>query len=112
MNLDFSHLILADAQKKPICYYKILVLFIAPRSMKRFRFSTLKKMEPFYGKRKDAFFFIKRCSQQIGGKTSNSTTQCSKIGKKVQFQKYKNKFFTISKMAKKKKNQFLHQKKV
>ena len=35
--------------------------------------------------------------------------QCSKIRKKVQFQKYKNTFFTISKMAK---NQFLHQKKV
>ena len=27
--------------------------------------------------------------------------QCSKIGKKVQFQKYKNTFFAISKMAKK-----------
>ena len=38
-----------------------------------------------------------------------SDTQCSKIGKKVQFQKYKNTFFAISKMAK---NQFLHQKKV
>ena len=35
--------------------------------------------------------------------------QCSKIGKKVQFQKYKNTLFAISKMAK---NQFLHQKKV
>ena len=30
-------------------------------------------------------------------------TQCSKFGKKLQFQKYKNIFFTISKMAK---NQF------
>ena len=37
------------------------------------------------------------------------TSQCSKIGKKVQFQKYKNTFFAISKMAK---NQFLHNKKV
>ena len=36
-------------------------------------------------------------------------TQCSKIGKKVQFQKCKNTLFAISKMAK---NQFLHQKKV
>ena len=36
-------------------------------------------------------------------------SQCSKVGKKVQFQKCKNTFFTISKMAK---NQFLHQKKV
>ena len=36
-------------------------------------------------------------------------THCSKIGKKVQFQKHKNTFFAISKMAK---NQFLHQKKV
>ena len=30
-----------------------------------------------------------------------SDPQCSKIGKKVQFQKYKNTFFAISKMAKK-----------
>ena len=36
-------------------------------------------------------------------------TECCKIGKKVQFQKYKNTFFAILKMAK---NQFLHQKKV
>ena len=36
-------------------------------------------------------------------------SQCSKIRKKVQFQKYKHTFFAISKMAK---NKFLHQKKV
>ena len=38
-----------------------------------------------------------------------SKAQCSKIRKKVQFQKYKNIFFAILKMTK---NQFLHQKKV
>ena len=42
-------------------------------------------------------------------KVQNPTTQCSKIRKKVQFQKYKNTLFAFSKMAK---NQFLHQKKV
>ena len=36
-------------------------------------------------------------------------TQCSKIRKKMQFQKCKNTLFAFSKMAK---NQFLHQKKV
>ena len=35
--------------------------------------------------------------------------QCSKIRKKMHFQKYKNTLFAFSKMAK---NQFLHQKKV
>ena len=38
-----------------------------------------------------------------------SMSQCCKIRKKVQFQKYKNTVFAIIKMAK---NQFLHQKKV
>ena len=41
--------------------------------------------------------------------TKVSITQCSKIRKKVQFQKYKSTFFAISKIAK---NKFLHQKKV
>ena len=47
------------------------------------------------------------------GKTSKSfdfnllLAQCTKIGKKLQFQKYKNTLFAFSKMAK---NQFLHQK--
>ena len=42
-------------------------------------------------------------------KRVNSLHSALKLGKKVQFQKYKNSFFAISKMAK---NQFLHQKKV
>ena len=62
-------------------------------------------------------FMIKRCGQkrvlepyEIGKvATFLCKAQCSKIGKKVQFQKFKNTFFAISKMAK---NQFLHQKKV
>ena len=44
------------------------------------------------------------CKKEIL-KLRGSVTQCSKIRKKVQFQKYKNRFFAISKMAK---NQFLH----
>ena len=40
--------------------------------------------------------------QPNGSFVGNSyTSQCSKIRKKVQFQKYKNTFFTISKMGKK-----------
>ena len=46
---------------------------------------------------KDAEYVAKSFCQNAEG------TQCSKIRKKVQFQKYKNTFFTISKMAK---NQF------
>ena len=49
------------------------------------------------------------CPGQYGIKFILKVTHCSKIRKKVQFQKYKGTFFATSKMAK---DQFLHQKKV
>ena len=63
----------------------------------------------------DFFFFKKKSPKNIFCKVgpdhlfSVVAAQCSKIRKKVQFQKYKNTLFAFSKMAK---NQFLHQKKV
>ena len=47
-------------KKKPNLLLEFWVLFIASSSMKRLRFSTLKKMELFY-KRGKMHFFIKRC---------------------------------------------------
>ena len=46
--------------------------------------------------------------EKLKGKILKNISQCSKIRKKVQFQKCKNTFFTISKMAK---INFLHHKK-
>ena len=62
LKYEYSHLIFADAQKKPNLLLEFWVLFIAPSSMKRLRFSTLKKKWRFFTKEeKCIFFFIKRC---------------------------------------------------
>ena len=61
LKYECSHLIFADAQKTLNLLLEFWVLFIAPSSMKRLRFSTLKKMEVFYKRGKMHFFFIKRC---------------------------------------------------
>ena len=48
-------------------------------------------------------FYVKKEQIPEFHMVNNQNAQCSKIRKKVQFQKYKNTFFAISKMAK---NQF------
>ena len=75
MNLDFSHLILADAQKKTPDLLLQNSGFIYCSSLhETFQILNFKRNGAFLQKRKNAFFFIKRCSQQIGVNIKYSTT--------------------------------------
>ena len=61
-------------KKKHNLLLEFWVLFIAPSSMKRLRFSTLKKMEVFYKRGKMHFFSSNDASTNTTGITSNITT--------------------------------------